>query len=136
MIRRDKTRQDKTRQDKTRQDNEKQDKTMKSKTRQENTSTKTRQNKENKTPKDKVEVSCNIQIWMKSFLFFVFTSFLQPTVHHLFMKNELKANHHLLDKSCSGIFLQHSFITDFITKTCLFGHSTYMSNLLKFASND
>jgi hypothetical protein len=82
----DKTRQDKiwrVRQKKTRQDNEKQDTAREHK----HQDTKTRQNKENKTPKDKVEVSFNIQIWMKSLLFFVFTSFLQPTVHHLFMKN-------------------------------------------------
>jgi hypothetical protein len=79
---RGRVRQDKTRQDKTRYGGlgkTRQDKTMKSKTRQENTSTKTRQKKENKTPKDKVEVSFNIQIWMKYFLFFVFTSLLQPT---------------------------------------------------------
>jgi hypothetical protein len=35
------------------------------------------------------------------------------------MKNKLKANHYLPDKT----FLQHSFITDFIIKNVPFGHS-------------
>ena len=75
---------------------------------------------------------------MKPFFVFVFTFFLQPTVDHLFMKKQLKANCHLLDKSCSRTFLQPSFITDFITKNFFLRipASPSLSNLSKLASKN